>query len=248
MTTTRDKVERLTARGLSRSQIARELSVTRNTVDYHLKRLANGASPESKGTVELPADNGIRTVRTREAVDALIRDGMSRAAIAKKLGLSKSTVSYHARRLDHPIDERANRRYDWSLVQRFYDAGHSARDCRAHFGMSAKTWHDARQRGALKTRPQAKPIELLLATATSRSAIRRRILAERLLEPVCAACGIDEWLDAPISLQLHHINGDGADNRLENLQLLCPNCHAQTDNWAGRNRARLRVVSDEEVA
>jgi 5-methylcytosine-specific restriction endonuclease McrA len=39
-------------------------------------------------------------------------------------------------------------------------------------------------------------------------------------------------------MALHHINGDGRDNRLENLQFLCPNCHSQTENFAGRNVRR----------
>jgi predicted HNH restriction endonuclease len=44
-------------------------------------------------------------------------------------------------------------------------------------------------------------------------------------------------------MALHHVNGDGRDNRLENLQLLCPNCHSQTENFSGRGRRRLTVVA-----
>jgi 5-methylcytosine-specific restriction endonuclease McrA len=47
----------------------------------------------------------------------------------------------------------------------------------------------------------------------------------------------------PLSMALHHVNGDGRDNRLENLQLLCPNCHSQTANFSARGR-RLAVVPD----
>ena len=50
----------------------------------------------------------------------------------------------------------------------------------------------------------------------------------------CECCGIDTWLNQPINLEIHHINGDRKDNRLENLQLLCPNCHSYTENWRGR--------------
>lgn len=49
-------------------------------------------------------------------------------------------------------------------------------------------------------------------------------------------CGISEWNGKPLRLQVHHINGDHFDNRLENLQLLCPNCHAQTDTYARQNK------------
>lgn len=47
----------------------------------------------------------------------------------------------------------------------------------------------------------------------------------------CEICGNEEWLGKPITLEIHHIDGDRTNNTLDNLQLLCPNCHSTTDNW-----------------
>ena len=47
--------------------------------------------------------------------------------------------------------------------------------------------------------------------------------------------GSSEWIGMPIALELHHINGIKDDLRIENLQILCPNCHAFTDNYIGKN-------------
>ena len=56
----------------------------------------------------------------------------------------------------------------------------------------------------------------------------------------CERCGLDTWQDQSIPLEIHHINGINTDNRLENLQLLCPNCHALTNNYRGRARMSAR--------
>jgi hypothetical protein len=56
----------------------------------------------------------------------------------------------------------------------------------------------------------------------------------------CEECGLTEWQGNPIPLEIHHLNGKNTDNRLENLRLLCPNCHALTSNYRGRAHMSAR--------
>jgi hypothetical protein len=75
---------------------------------------------------------------------------------------------------------------------------------------------------------------------TSTDRLKKRLLKSKLLTYKCKICKIKTWCDKPLSLHLDHINGDQYDNRLENLRLLCPNCHSQTDTFAGRNKGKTR--------
>lgn len=83
------------------------------------------------------------------------------------------------------------------------------------------------------------PLEKVLTKDSeyNRTKLKERLVKEGLKEYKCECCGITEWNNKPISLQLHHVNGINNDNRLSNLQLLCPNCHSQTDNF-GRTKGR----------
>lgn len=60
----------------------------------------------------------------------------------------------------------------------------------------------------------------------------------------CEQCGNTHWLGQLITLQVHHIDGDKTNNTLENLQLLCPNCHSYTDNFGSKNIKQK--ISDED--
>jgi hypothetical protein len=182
-----------------------------------------------------------RRGETRAQVASLLERGLTLAEIARTLEISKPTASYHARMLGIPAQIQS--RYNWQDVQRYYDAGHSITDCQMRFGFARATFVDAAKRGLVATRSQAAPLEtyLVRGRAVNRTHLKRRLLAAGLKENRCERCGIDAWLGEPLSMALHHINGDGLDNRLENLALLCPNCHAQTPNFSGRNRRIRRI-------
>lgn len=83
------------------------------------------------------------------------------------------------------------------------------------------------------------PLEEILvenSKFSNRGQIKRKLFEAGMMENVCSSCGLGpEWNGKPITLQLDHINGVGDDHRIENLRILCPNCHTQTDSFAGRN-------------
>ena len=65
----------------------------------------------------------------------------------------------------------------------------------------------------------------------------RRALIRRGVADRCALCGTGpEWNGQPLRLEVDHISGAWWDNRIENIRLLCPNCHAATDTYRGRRR------------
>ena len=77
--------------------------------------------------------------------------------------------------------------------------------------------------------------EILVENSTYQShKLKLRLIAEGLMSNSCSKCKISEWQGEKLSLQLHHINGIRTDNRIENLQILCPNCHSLTDNYCGK--------------
>jgi len=83
-----------------------------------------------------------------------------------------------------------------------------------------------------------KPIEYYLTEDSYHQSykLKLRLIAEGIKQHKCEKCDIIEWMGQPAPIELDHINGNNRDNRLENLRLLCPNCHAQTPTYRGRNK------------
>ena len=101
--------------------------------------------------------------------------------------------------------------------------------------MTGKVWNVGKRFRIIKP---AKPlIEVLVKDSNwiNTNNLKKRLLKENIKQHLCENCKKKEWCGKPIPLELHHVNGIKSDLRIENLQLLCPNCHAITDNYRGRN-------------
>lgn len=89
-----------------------------------------------------------------------------------------------------------------------------------------------------KKLPARRHIEEYLSNRVSTTShfLRKRLISEGYKRHKCEMCGLKEWLGDPIPLELDHIDGNHDNNALENLRILCPNCHAKTPTYRGRKK------------
>ena len=76
-----------------------------------------------------------------------------------------------------------------------------------------------------------KSLEYILNSNMSNSAKRIRLIEDGIKEAKCECCGLSEWMGNPIPLELHHKDLNHYNNKLENLAILCSNCHMQAHNY-----------------
>lgn len=87
------------------------------------------------------------------------------------------------------------------------------------------------------------PLERILTKNSTYQSykLKQRLFTCRLKQPICEECGWEQVTpDGRIPVELDHINGDSHDNRLENLRILCPNCHSLKPTHRGKNKHKAR--------
>lgn len=86
-------------------------------------------------------------------------------------------------------------------------------------------------------------LDAAIANGSRKEVIKKYLLLERGHR--CENCELSEWMSQDIPLEIHHINGEPRDNRRENIQLICPNCHSLTPNFCSRNKNSNKNNKDE---
>ena len=108
----------------------------------------------------------------------------------------------------------------------------------SHF--TGQRWQKSpHQKDNVVSREQYQIEEIFIKNSpVTQKVLRGYVERHKLLTYKCQYCGCDgNWQNGIISLEIDHINGDNKDNRLENLRYLCPNCHALTETYRGKNKA-----------
>jgi 5-methylcytosine-specific restriction endonuclease McrA len=151
---------------------------------------------------------------TREQLDDAVRGSASLRQVLSRLNVAPFGGNYDVLR-------RSLRRFDIDT---------------SHF--TGRAWSRGRQLGLRK------PLEIYLTNSAPIQSfkLKRRLLQAGFLQPRCERCSLTVWQGLPIPLELDHINGNNGDNRLENLRLLCPNCHALTPTYRSKRRPGLSSV------
>ena len=153
---------------------------------------------------------------TKEKLENIVKHSYSKAEVIKKIGLDPSGANY--------------RGFDILVVKWNIDTKHFTGQ--GHLKNKTHNWN---KKYDLQ--------DILVSYSTfPTNHLKKRLFKEGIFEKRCNKCHNIEWQGVEMPLHLDHKNGNKFDNRLENLEILCPNCHALTETYAGKNKKYKKAI------
>lgn len=193
-----------------------------------------------------------------------LEEGYSNAEISKETGITVDRIKYMtSKKYEQTLLRKKEQEKEYAqfveLVKKYLPISNSLNNLCNHLGLRGVDGYykkvtrvindlnlSTSHFGTIKVRPSsngrnqmtARPDDEFFVDGkkADRKSIINRLVNGGYKKYECEECGITEWNGKPISLQVHHINGHHDDNRIDNLQILCPNCHSQTDTYARAHR------------
>jgi len=150
-------------------------------------------------------------IRDKELLEKAIKKSLCKAEVLTLLGLKACGSNYKT--------------FDKYVSMYNLDTSH----------FTGRVWNTGKRFREFGKKLNIETILVENSTYTNTNRLRIRLINEGLKEEKCNNCGLTHWLDNKIPLELDHINGINNDHRIENLRLLCPNCHALTSTYRGKN-------------
>jgi len=144
-----------------------------------------------------------------DAIIEAIKTSKTRREVMTKIGMSSAHSSYR------------------NLNRRIAALGLDI----SHFSQKDRSWG-----GQNRKSPEERLVLLPEGSCRTAARLLRKALTAIGRPYECQKCGLTEWLGESITLQVDHEDGDGLNNRPNNLRYLCPNCHSQTNNFGFKNR------------
>lgn len=225
----RDKARELRGQGLSYKEIREITRISNSSLSYMLKGIEL-SSEQQERLLEKQQENARRTT--------------------ERLGIERHGKEEWERRKKAPRRKKARGRphkfahLTEDDIRGAIKKTTTMKAAAGELGMAQTTFRKYARRYGLYAPSHSNPtydMENILAGKhpeyTNTSRLPQRLVKLGLKEYRCEKCGVSDHCGEPLTLELDHINGDNRDHQLDNLRLLCPNCHSQTPTYRNKNTA-----------